>query len=443
MSNEIELIDGSSRSFKEVFTLSEGKYKMIDIKEEYRKKIRNVYIPEYVTKIDKRALLCCTSLRKLTLPSEAFPFDEDTLYGCDKLTYIKIYKSGDGKIKTYKNKECNIFGNYKNKTIRNIILDGIVSIPKFAFSSCKELLSISLPPSIISIPSYAFSTCSNLQNVYLEGTSIKEIGDYAFLSCKKLKMIRLPETITSIKTGVFKDCKKLQKVLPLHDYSTVDVGVSYNEEDLWRAHILNSLKEIGDEAFMDCSSLSYLDISRNIIQHNGGDLVSFYNIFSPLQIIGKKAFYGCSELETFTIPKTVKSIGLDAFFNCEFLSSIEVEDKGEYYTSEDGVLYERIKDDRYGSLKLVKYPEGKLEEQFIIPKGVKRIEENAFKNSPSLRSVTIHSGIESIGKCAFYNCSSLEEIYIDEREEDSPLRLKTRDWCDNKNIIKWKEKNDI
>lgn len=442
MSDEIKLIDGSSRSFKEVFTLSEGKYKMIDIKEEYRKKIRNVYIPEYVTKIDKRALLCCTSLRKLTLPSEAFPFDEDTLYGCDKLTYIKIYKSGDGKIKTYKNKECNIFGNYKNKTIRNIILDGIVSIPKFAFSCCESLNTVFILAEIKKIPNHAFCCCFSLKDVKMQ-QGIKEIGDYAFYLCKELESIRLPNTVTSIKKGAFRECSKLKTIYSLNSdsYMLSDIG---KDSDLRKANIPNSLEEIGDEAFYGCFSLAFIYISTEVTKFYNDNTASNHTLFSPLRSIGEKAFFCCSSLRTATIPKTVKSVGEYAFSQCKDLESIDVEEGNKVYSSIDGVLCKNIENGREQYQEIIKYPEGKAGieffTEFIIPDSVKHIGENAFGGSTFLQRVIIPKEAESIGKGAFFDCSSLEEIYIDEREEDSPLRYKTCDWCENKKIIRWRKK---
>ena len=58
-------------------------------------------------------------------------------------------------------------------------------INEYAFSNCKNLISVEIPTSVTSIGYYAFSNCSNLITVFI-GKNVTSIEDYAFVACYKL-----------------------------------------------------------------------------------------------------------------------------------------------------------------------------------------------------------------------------------------------------------------
>ena len=82
--------------------------------------------------------------------------------------------------------------------------------------------------------------------------------------------------------------------------------------------------------------------------------------YGGITSIGNNAFYGCSSLQSITIPSNVTSIGNNAFSNCSSLQSI------------------------------------------TIPSSVTSIGSSAFYGCSSLQSITIPSNVTSIGNNAFY-----------------------------------------
>jgi len=146
-----------------------------------------------------------------------------------------------------------------------------------------------------------------------------------------------------------------------------------------------------------------------------GDMMDFDWYFSPwsqtnkvviqegVTSIGGWAFSGCSSLTSIEIPSSVTSIG-GAFFACVSLASIDVEGGNEYYSSENGVLFNKDK------TTLMRYPQGKAGKYYFIPNSVTSIEGGAFYACRSLISIEIPNSVTSIGIMAFGICESLTHI---------------------------------
>ncbi|MBQ3151470.1 MAG: leucine-rich repeat protein, partial [Clostridia bacterium] len=108
-----------------------------------------------------------------------------------------------------------------------------------------------------------------------------------------------------------------------------------------------------------------------------------------------------------TIPDSVTSIGDDAFYFCESLTSITVDKNNSNYSSDKyGVLFNKDKTD------LIKYPVGNGRTSYTIPDSVTSIGDSAFYSCDSLTSITIPDSVTSIGDGAFAWCDSLTSVTI-------------------------------
>jgi len=120
--------------------------------------------------------------------------------------------------------------------------------------------------------------------------------------------------------------------------------------------------------------------------------------------IGDWAFDDCDKLTSISIPSGVLSIKANSILNCENLVSINVSPDNQYYSSRDGVLYNK------NQTKVIKAP-NKITE-YIIPKDVTSIEYSAFWNCTSLTNITIPDNVLNIGMEAFCYCDNLISIII-------------------------------
>ena len=120
--------------------------------------------------------------------------------------------------------------------------------------------------------------------------------------------------------------------------------------------------------------------------------------------IGESAFESCSGLTSVTIPNSVTSIVNGAFYDCTGLKNINIDTENAYYTSVDGVLYNKDT-----SILLV-CPEEKA--SVTIPNSVTTIEVAAFSDCDKLAAITIPNSVTSIGEYAFYSCTNLTSVKI-------------------------------
>ena len=160
--------------------------------------------------------------------------------------------------------------------------------------------------------------------------------------------------------------------------------------------------------------------------------------------IGRSAFAGCVNLKTIQIPDTIKFIGSYAFEGCPIteinipasvshiethldmmmpmlsaagyvmpsigsaagaLMKINVDPSNPYYSSVDGVLFDKNK------RTIVIYPSGR-KGPYTIPDTVTCINEEAFAECENLTDITIPNSVKRILMCAFECCYGLKNVTI-------------------------------
>ena len=163
-------------------------------------------------------------------------------------------------------------------------------------------------------------------------------------------------------------------------------------------------------------NLSVLDLSEAKIVIGGGDCFNGYSCYTSNDVIGNRAFSGCSRLTSLTLPASITRIGDDAFCCCSGLTSL--------------TLPAGITEIGYGAfwgcsgLTSLNLPAGITSigddafygcsglTSITLPAGITEIGGSAFNGCSRLTSLTLPAGITSIGEFAFSYCSGLTSIYV-------------------------------
>ncbi len=257
-----------------------------------------------------------------------------------------------------------------------IIADGVMSIGNNAFYDCDKLVSVVVPSGIVSIGNGAFRDCYALESLVLpEG--VVSIGDAAFYS-SSIENITIPSSVNYVGTEAFGWCTDLEKIIVEQgnkNYSSDEFGVFFNAD------------------------------KTTLIKFPAYSEQRKYKIPETVENIVTYAFENSGNIDELTIPASVKSIETDAFFNCS-ASSYFVDGANEFYSSEDGVIFNKDKS------VLIQYPICKETEIYAVPAGVVEIADSAFCDSLNLIGIVLSDGIEVIGDMAFYFSESLEYVHI-------------------------------
>lgn len=262
----------------------------------------------------------------------------------------------------------------------------VTSIGDLAFSST-SVTSVTIPDSVISIGNSAFEFCPNLTNVTI-GNGVTHIGDFAFDN-SSLSSVTIPSSVTSIGEGAFSACNRLRTIAvdPLNSaYASVG-GVFFNKSqtalirypsDLAGDYTIpDSVTNIGDYAFLHCTSLTSITIPNSVTA------------------IGDDAFFFCKGLSSVTIPDSVTSIGIYAFWWCTGLTNLTL---GNNVTNIGAEAFINC-----GGLTRV-----------TIPNSVTSVGDSAFAACPGLTNVIMGNGVTDIGNQAFYFCERLARVTIPE-----------------------------
>jgi hypothetical protein len=250
-----------------------------------------------------------------------------------------------------------------------------------------------------------------------------------------LKSVSLPGTLNSIDKKAWGHCPELEQieVSPDNQYYSSEDGALFNKaKDTLIAFpmnkknlsyiVPNTVKRIEPNTLYNIGRLEKIEVAADNQYYSSEDGVLFNKAKDSLLAFPKKR----GNL-SYVVPNTVKWIEPNALYNIGCLEKIEVAADNQYYSSEDGVLFNKAKDTLLVfplHNKMVAYEIPKSVtcirrraffsenlKSVTIPKTVKSIGEHVFWNS-AVESVVISQGVKMIGDFAFANCSSLKNVSI-------------------------------
>lgn len=277
----------------------------------------------------------------------------------------------------------------------------VKGISDYAFASCKNLVSVTIPDGVESIGSGAFQDCTALKSIVIP-SSVAKMGTAAFRNCTSLASVYISDIASwcNIKFSSNYDSNPLYYAKNLYVNNSLVTSVSipygvttipmraFDCENITSITIPSSVTKFDINAFSYCKNLKSITIPDSVTE------------------IGSYAFYACDNLKNITIPSSVVTIGDSAFGNCNSLEAINVNSKNTNYASEDGVLYNK------DMTLLICYPMNKRDTAFTVPEGVETIGKYAFYNNRKLQSIVISEGVTKIQNNAFEHTFSLADVTI-------------------------------
>lgn len=220
------------------------------------------------------------------------------------------------------------------------------------------ITEIELPEGLTKVGDEAFDGCYNARVLSLPST-LQSIGIYAFCNVQgwPSEDLQLPENLVSIDSRAFAYCGGIRNLyLPA---SLTSIGTA---AFCGLYYIENFYVDDANPVYKADGNAIIEKASKTLIAGNSNTVIPDY-----VEIIGNTALYGI-RVDEMVIPNSVHTIRMYAF--------------------------------NYSYIKTVN-----------IPSSVKTIEAYAFQGCSKLTSVTIGSGVTSIGALPFYSCTNILDVY--------------------------------
>ena len=223
---------------------------------------------------------------------------------------------------------------------------------------------------------------------------IEELQDDVFTGCANLRSVAIPASVTKIGANVFAYCISLSSIA-VDDHNPI-----YDSRNGCNAVILTKSNSL----VCACNS-TVIPSSVEEVRSDAyvGLPIEAINIPVGVIHIREYAFNNCKELERIFISSSVENIEPNAFFECENVKSVRVDEKNETYDSRENcnAIIDKVMETLVWGCSTTR-----------IPSGVTEIGEYAFQYSTNLQEIDIPEGVESIRNAAFLGCSALRKVKL-------------------------------
>lgn len=346
--------------------------------------VEEVVLPEGIETIDANAFNFCTKLKKINFPETLKIIGHGAFKGCFLLetvilpkTMKKIsdYAFYDAGIKHLTLPEKVSLGTggevFAGTDIETIDIPEDFTLTPTMFERCQKLRSVNLLGSHITIPERYFGDCINLTEIDI--TKAAFIKNEAFCGCQNLSVSTIPAD-TLVSASAFEET------------GVTDV-------------VIEDISKIDNRVFADCKSLKKLTInvadgptsvpSALVKGCENLQTVMFTGRTQNLTVIEAAAFKETKNLNTVSLPDTIKTISKEAFYHSA-IQNIH--------------LPENLK--QIGIMAFA----GNGLKNIVIPNKTKRLGYYAFRNCKELTEVTLPESVTKIPSGIFEGCCSLKTV---------------------------------
>lgn len=400
--------------------------------------LTEINIPEGLRTIGDYALCDC-SLSSVTIPKEttigysafngnysefimyvhyASPAEEFAKQNCIR---YRIVGAEDFELSFLPEAGC-VYINYYDGSDSDVVIPDEVGdlymrgIYDGAFRGIQTINSVYIPSKVEFISSNVFYGCTGLTEVVLP-ERLDWIGVEAFANCTNLKSITIPRETTIGENAFFGVSPEFimygytnspaqayaeennitfvcldapEFTYEINDYNEITItGYTGTDTDIVIPDMIDDcmVTTIGERAFFD------MDITS-------------VELPETLTEIHMNAFEHCDELTEINIPVRVRYIDSEAFRDCISLREFTVDIDNEYYSSVDGVLYDKK------LTTVIRCPMALDREKLDLAPTTKTIADRAFDMCFNLYEINLSDSLEKIGSYAFNGCYSLTELKI-------------------------------
>lgn len=362
---------------------------------------------------------------------------------------------------------------YGSKVTEIIVDDTVTTIGNYLFYGHSALEKVTFGSGLTRIGDYAFANCTAFEAQDAEwNCPVTELGSYAFANCS-IKKAGVPATITKLGSGVFSGnpveqisyrataaaahtadvvpfsglADSVDTTITIADSVTSIPAFMFYKAEVEKINIGSGVTSIGEAAFSGSKTAEVAIPSGNaayrvnadgnlytaddltIIAYLGKHQDAAYTLATGVNTIAAGAFYGHPFLERMTFDATVINIGKEAFFACDKLESIAVNDfmdeasflaevtVGENWSGSAEVIFSGLSWDigvTKGAMTATLYSDGRLA---ITGSGLMKNWASAsavdwYSKRNTITKVTFDGDIQSIGAYAFSGCESLSDCVL-------------------------------
>lgn len=420
-------------------------------------------LPEGVTTINASAFKDCKKISLTDLPTGLITIGNAAFENC---TMLRI-----GKLPAITALGMAAFKNCVKLPFLSVDTSNLAEINATAFEGCTGLTDVRIDggeKKQTTIADGAFATCENLNWVIIN--NIKSVGKKAFTNLP-ISLLNINQ-VDTIGESAFAGCDKLENPV-IQNVKTIGAsafaGSGAQTDD--NKVLLDSIQNVGSRAFEGCqfTSADIRDLEK-VTTYTDPETKIEYSPFAKSSIkkvefsdetkntVCTKAFKNVTSLQSVELAYcftygNISTIDASAFEGCVTLTDINLSDK---LTTINGLAFyntglteitvpasltkittasaagKNVGPFAGGVLRKVTFADGVTKslqgmfmgttslEEVVLPKSLKTIDQNAFKDCSSLKKLSVgKSGgenvldtVETINAGAFNGCSSLETLTL-------------------------------
>lgn len=207
----------------------------------------------------------------------------------------------------------------------------------------------------------------------IDGKTVVALENKSFYNNETLVDVILPDTIKAIGNFAFMGSKKLESINFGLNIENIGISTFDNCKLLKTATFTGAPKIINEKAFYLCEKLTAIDLPAGV------------------ESIGVWAFAKCTAADKIILREGLKAIGDHAFLKCKAAKTVDI--PGTCETIEVSAFYQCT-----------------AMQTLTLGEGVRTLKKGAFEECSALKTLTLPMSMTTLEKYAFYNCTALREV---------------------------------